>query len=105
MSAVDTASFAVLATIPVGLRPRGISFSKDGSTAFVTNELGGTVTVIDVQRNQPVSTIKIESAVPLGQRPMNSVLSADGAKLFVSTGRGGAVAVIGLLPNAVFQSI
>jgi len=99
VTAIDTATFAVLATIPTGLRPRGIVFGKDG-TAFVTNELGGTVTVFDANKNVPLTTIKIESQVPLGQRPMNAVLSPDQKQLYVSTGRGGAVAVIDVAKRA-----
>ena len=100
VTAIDTSTFAVLATIPTGLRPRGIAFTKDGSTAFVTNELGGTLTVFDANKNQPLATIKIESAVPLGQRPMNAVFSPDEKQLFVSTGRGGAIAVIDVAKRA-----
>jgi YVTN family beta-propeller protein len=91
---VDATSFAVLADIPTGLRPRNVAFTKDGRTGFVSNELGGTLTVFDPRSNQPLSTLKIDARVPLYYRPMGLVLSADDRWLFVSTGRGGAIAVI-----------
>ena len=45
---------------------------------YVTNEIGGDLTVIDGGTNQVVSTI------PLGKRPRGIKLSPDGTKLFVA---------------------
>ena len=94
--AVDTATLSVLAHIPTGPRPRSIVFARDGVTAFVTNELGASVTVLDTAAQTPIDTIKLtsDSPVPVAPRPMGEVLSPDGRLLYVSTGRGGSVAII-----------
>src|SRR5262245_41497095 len=35
LSVIDTATRQVIATVPLGKRPRGIQFSRDGMTAYV----------------------------------------------------------------------
>ena len=45
---------------------------------YVTNEIGGDLTVIDGGTNQPVATI------PLGKRPRGIKVGPDGTKLFVA---------------------
>jgi YVTN family beta-propeller protein len=45
---------------------------------YVTNEIGGDLTVIDGGTNQVVTTI------PLGKRPRGIKVSPDGTKLFVA---------------------
>ena len=94
ITAIDTTSLAVLASITTGPRPRAIAFAADGNTAFVSNEMGSSVTVIDSRRNEATGSIHIEGANDGRQRPMGVVLSPDGRRLYVTTGRGAAVAVI-----------
>jgi YVTN family beta-propeller protein len=96
VAAIDTTTFALLARIPAGPRPRALAFAKNGALAFATDEMGATVTVIDVAKNAPAGTVKIvpEAQTVLGPRPMGSVLSRDGKLLFVSNGRGESVSVI-----------
>jgi len=43
-------------TVPVGQQAFGIAFSADGKTALVSNHGDGTITVIDVPKNQVVKT-------------------------------------------------
>ena len=45
VTAVDTATLTVVANVPTGPRPRGIVFTRDGLTAFVSDELGGRVVI------------------------------------------------------------
>jgi YVTN family beta-propeller protein len=105
--AIDTASGRVLARLKVGLRPRGVAFTNDGKTGFVTNENGGTVSVIDAVKHKVAATItlpKIEGA-PMASRPMGMAFSPDGATLYVSLGRAGAVAVIDVAARKLLRTI
>ncbi len=56
----DSATFGhVIATIPVGHNPAGVSVLQDGSRAYVTNESDGTVTVVSLTSFQPLTTIQL----------------------------------------------
>jgi YVTN family beta-propeller protein len=105
--AVDTRSLHVLAHIATGPRPRAIAFTRDGKTAFVSSENGALLTVIDVARNAPDGTIKIEpkAKTVLGPRPMGLALSPDGKELYVANGRGESVAVIDVATRKVVRLI
>ena len=75
--------------IETGPRPRGIAFTLDGKTAFLTCENGAVVTVVDAHKHVATGSIKIapKARTPLGPRPMGVVVSPDGKTLYVSTGR------------------
>jgi YVTN family beta-propeller protein len=45
--AIDVASNAVVATIPVGKRPWNMAITPDGSRLYVANGRSGSVSVID----------------------------------------------------------
>ncbi|MES1173050.1 MAG: beta-propeller fold lactonase family protein, partial [Myxococcales bacterium] len=70
------------------------AFTKDGSTGFISNEFGGTLTAFDPRTNQVLGTVKIEAKSPVGERPMGLALSPDDKQLYVTTGRGGAIAIV-----------
>ena len=101
--AVDTRSLKVLAHIATGPRPRNIAFTRDGKTAFAGSENGALLTVVDVAKNAPDGTIKIEpkAKTVLGPRPMGLVFSPDGKELYVSNGRGESVAVVDVAARKV----
>ncbi len=50
----------VVARVPVGLNPRGITLNKDGSRLIVANRLDDTLSVIDTHTNKVVSTIRLD---------------------------------------------
>jgi YVTN family beta-propeller protein len=96
VSVVDTHSGQVRARIPTDKRPRAIAFASGEPTllGFVTNEVGGSLTIFDTATEQPLRTLPIAADGAPPQRPMGAVVSQDGKRLYVSTGRGGTVAVI-----------
>ncbi len=49
----------VIAHIPVGHDPRGLTLTRDGSKLFVANRLEDTISVIDTRSDRVVSTIKL----------------------------------------------
>jgi YVTN family beta-propeller protein len=50
----------VVARIPVGRDPRGVTLSRDGSKLFVANRLDDTISVIDTHTDLVASTIKLD---------------------------------------------
>jgi len=50
----------VVARVAVGLNPRGLTLSKDGSKLFVANRLDDTISVIDTRSSRVASTIKLD---------------------------------------------
>ena len=59
ISVINTATNAVIATIPVGIRPRIIVFTLDGTRAYVTNQNSNTVSVINTATNAVINTINV----------------------------------------------
>jgi YVTN family beta-propeller protein len=66
----------------------GIVIARDGSTVYVSNGRGGTVSVIDAARDSVLST------VPAGLRPWGIALSLDGRWLYTANGPGNDLSVI-----------
>jgi YVTN family beta-propeller protein len=53
------AAITVTATIPVGNTPTGIAVNQRTNTVYVTNEIGGTVSVIDGRTDTVTTTIPV----------------------------------------------
>jgi PQQ-dependent catabolism-associated beta-propeller protein len=78
VSVVDTETGAVVDTIKVGKRPRGIVFSPDHSRFYLCASSSDTVQVWDV------ATKKLLHNLPSGQDPELFALSPDGRRLVIS---------------------
>ena len=63
LSFVDPVKGDVLATVPTGAEPEGVTLTPDGKFVYVTSEDKGTITVVDTATKQAVKTI------PVGRRP------------------------------------
>src|SRR5215467_16017685 len=60
VSVIDTATNTVVATVPVGIDPRGVAITQDGTHAYVTNAVeSGAVSVIDSATNTVVATVPV----------------------------------------------
>ena len=68
----------VVATIPVGNRPRGLVVSKDGRRAYVALGKDDAVAVIDIP------TKRVVDRIPVGTDPEQVGLSPDGRIIYVS---------------------
>jgi YVTN family beta-propeller protein len=87
VSVVNTATNAVVATIPIqiyaekakGIAPTGLALSADGSTLYVSCGGINAVAVVDTAKRAIAGTI------PTGWYPNALALSADGKRLAVST--------------------
>ena len=107
ISVVDVASQAVVATIPVGKRPRGIRLSPDGSVVFVA--LSGSPIAppgVDESTLPPpdkkadgigivsVKDLKLLRVIRGGSDPEQTAVSLDGTHLFVANEDVGEASVI-----------
>jgi YVTN family beta-propeller protein len=101
ISVIDAKQEKTSANILVDARPRAVIFTRDASKAWATAELGGTVMLIDVQRNRVVKRIRLGRA----DKPVGLVLSPDEKRLYVATGRGNGVAVIDTASLRVVKTI
>lgn len=64
VSVVDPANAAVVATIPVGVRPTSVAMQPDGTLAYVANSGSADLSVIDTARNTVLTTIAMPRIVP-----------------------------------------
>ena len=69
-------------SIAVNAAPAHVAINPAGTRAFSTDQLGHTVSVIDLATN--VST----SAIPLGNEAYNLIVSPDGTRLYVTVNVG-----------------
>ena len=93
---VDTASAEIRANIVVGNRPRRFAIPAGGNRLWVTNELSGSVSVIDLGTMKVADTVEFK---PKGFRPEEVTLvgittTRDGKTAFVALGRANHVAVV-----------
>ena len=68
----------VVATIPVGNRPRGLVVARDGNHAYVALGKDDAVAVIDIAARQVIDRI------PVGSDPEQVAISPDGRTVYVS---------------------
>src|ERR1039457_5050651 len=88
VSVINVTTNSVIATIPVGNTPEGVSVSQDGSKVYVANHNAFTVSVINTATNTVVATI------PVGSSPPGLSVSPDGTKVYVANYGGNTVSVI-----------
>jgi YVTN family beta-propeller protein len=77
VSAIDTVSGAVVATIPVAAGPHGMGLSPDGRTLYVSGDASSEVSVIDT------ATDRVTGAISVGKSPHGMAMAADGRTLLV----------------------
>jgi YVTN family beta-propeller protein len=117
MTIIDSGTYNVIATVPLGKRPRGIHASPDRKTIYVAlsgSPIGGPdvdestlpppdktadgIGVFDVAQKKIVRTIKG------GSDPENFDLSKDGSQLFISNEDDSAVSIVDIASGAVVKS-
>lgn len=72
--------------------PRFVVFASTGNRAYVSNQTGSTVSVINTATN----TLIPGELITVGSGPQDMAISANGTKLYVSRTNAGAVAVVDL---------
>ena len=76
---LDTAN--KLAEVPVGQDPRCVAINPEDTTAYVTNAVSGTVSVIELGAD---NSLEVVSEIAVGSEPRGCALTPNGLRLFVA---------------------
>jgi YVTN family beta-propeller protein len=117
MTIIDSATYNVIATVPLGKRPRGIHASPDRKTIYVAlsgspiagpgvdestlpppDKSADGIGVFDVAQKKVVRVIKG------GSDPENFDISKDGTQLYISNEDDAAVSVVDIASGTVVKS-
>jgi YVTN family beta-propeller protein len=79
--------------------PAGLTVSRDGKTLYVANNLGESMSIIDL------ATKKVTATIPVGHNPYTVVLSKDGKNVYVSNWGGTTVTVVDTTTKTVRTTI
>ena len=96
---VDLTSLSVVATLPIGGKPAGVSVSRDGARAFVTSPEGKFLTVIDARAH------RIERRIPVEGGPLGVAASPDGGRVYVADLYGKRLVEIDPASGATLRSV
>ena len=99
ISVIDTDTLQVTRTIPVGERPRGITFAHDYSVVYVCASASNTVQVIDPD------TGEILHDLPSGEDPEQFVLHPDGKHLYIANEDDAITTVVDVESRTVVAQI
>ncbi len=118
LSVIDSASFTVITTVPLGKRPRAIHPSADGKTLYVALS-GSPIAGPDVDESTlpppdkgadgigvfDVAQNKIVRMIPGGSDPENFDLSKDGKQLYISNEDISSVSIVDIEHGSVLKTI
>ncbi|MGH3320319.1 MAG: YncE family protein [Streptosporangiaceae bacterium] len=93
--------FRTIGFIRTGRGAHGLYVSRDARDLYVTNRIGGSVTVIDLTTRKPVATWRI----PGGGSPDMGNVSADGSVLWLSGRYDGVVYAISTKDGHLLKKI
>lgn len=120
LSVIDTRADSVVATIPVGTRPRGVRVSRDGKTVFValsgspkcpptmpdeeceklkSDKTKDGIAVVDVAQRRTTRVL------PGGSDPEAFDISQDGSTLFVSNEDAGTASIVDIANGNVRSTV
>lgn len=77
-SIIDTDSFQIISSVPVGSKPQYIAVTPDGEKAYVANQLSNDVTVIEL------SSMEVRAIIAVGSDPEEIAITPDGKKAYVA---------------------
>lgn len=91
VSVIETSGNTVIATVPVGLNPRGVTVRPDGQVVYVANSGDQTISVIETASNTVIATIDIaiKGSFPREgpKEPRQIVFTADGTLAYTINNR------------------
>jgi YVTN family beta-propeller protein len=93
-----TSDYSKIAEVATGKMPSEVTFSADGSRAFVANTEDGTVTMINP------ATKAVMQAIAVGQDPIGAWPGADG-NMYVDNETGQSISVISVATGVVTATI
>jgi len=95
---LDAQTYAIINTIVVGSEPAEVTFSADGSKAYVANGRSDDLSIIDPVTKQVITTLAV------GDNPVAAWVGFDG-KMYVDNEDGQTVSVIDVASNSIVQTI
>lgn len=87
-----------------GLEPNGVAVMPDGTRAYITNTVSGSVAVMSITRGGRLS-MRYQSEIETGTEPYGAALTPNGRKLYVTNARSNTVSVIDTASNRVVKTI
>src|SRR5260370_11724356 len=99
VSVVDTATYSVVATIPVGQYPAAVAITPNGAFAYVANYNSNSVSVIDTVTNTVTATVMV------GTGPWGIAITPNVAFAYMTNYTSHNVSVISTTTNAVVASV
>src|SRR3954454_18206847 len=117
LSVIDAGTQAVIATAPLGKRPRGIQASPDGKSLYVA--LSGSPNAgpgVDPKTLPPpdrsadgigeidADTYKVKRVIHAGNDPEQLAVSADGSRLYVANEDAAQVSVVDVASGTVIAT-
>jgi YVTN family beta-propeller protein len=100
VSPIDLLTNQAVAPIPVGGDPDSVAISPDGRTAYVSNEIDGTVSVIETATDRVIG-----APIAAGSNPAEVALTPSGGTLYVTDELSNRVTVIDTATRAAIGSI
>jgi YVTN family beta-propeller protein len=99
VSVIDTTTYSVVATIPVGQYPAAVAITPNGAFAYVANFNSNSVSVINTATNTVTTTITA------GTGPWGIAITPNGAFAYVTNYTSASVSVISTTTNAVVATV
>jgi YVTN family beta-propeller protein len=94
----DANTYTLKNTISIGKEPAEVTFSNDGSVAFVTNGLDNTVSCINPNTKTVIATI------PVGKNPVGAWTGSDN-RMYVDNEDGQSVSIIDVKTLKVVETV
>jgi YVTN family beta-propeller protein len=88
---IDTKLNKVASSFLVDIRPRAAAWAPNGKRVYVTNEISGTVAVVDGTTHELLSSVHIDGD---SGKPVGLITSPDSRRVYVANGRTNRVSVI-----------
>lgn len=98
VSVIDTTNNTVVETVSVGVAPRRVAVSPDGTKAYVAQG-SRSVTIIDASTNTVAGSVRV------GKAPRGITVSSDGTKVYVANYNSNTVSVIDTSTNTVVATV
>ncbi|MGR3496115.1 YVTN family beta-propeller repeat protein [Citreimonas sp.] len=96
---ISTEDYEIKHNVLVDQRPRYAQYTDDGTRLFVSSEIGGTVSVMDIAPDGTPTLVKkigfeVPGVLPEWLQPVGVKVTDDGRRVFVALGPANRVAVI-----------
>jgi len=99
LSLLDTDSMSVVETVEVGMRPRGITLSRDGAHLYICASDSDAVQVFDLASRRVIHDL------PSGEDPEQFALHPDGKRLYIANEDSAVVTIVDIDSRQVIGQV